>query len=164
MSDTDQPDPGAEEPTPDSGAEEQPDPEPGDASAQDGGERDDTDGGPNREAAKWRRRLRGVEGERDRLAGVVEQYQIAAVERLATTGPAALASGSDLWKAGVDLAELIDDDGAVDAERVGAAVARVVAEQPHWRRPAADLGQGVRTPASTPPPDLASIMRDRQRG
>lgn len=84
-----------------------------------------------REAAGYRRRLRDTEGERDRLAGQVEAMQRSEVERVAGRG---LASGSDLWAAGVDLVGLRDDDGALDESRVAAAVDGVLATRPHWRR------------------------------
>lgn len=161
MSDTplpDQPEPAAEEPTPDSGEEEQPDPEAGDASAQDDGERDDTDDNPNQEAARYRRRLRETEGERDRLGAALEQYQRLEVERIASSGPDALAEGGDLWQGGADLAELVDEDGQVDPEKVRTAVAGVLSQRPHWRRPSPDLGQGVRVPASSGP-DFAGLLR-----
>ncbi|MGP4054286.1 hypothetical protein ACTWP6_05595 [Mycobacterium sp. 4D054] len=81
---------------------------------------DDGDGdGPGREAAKYRRRLRAAEAERDRLAGQVESLQRAEVERLAAGAdlrPAAL------WASGPDLADLLSDDGTVDASKVSAAI------------------------------------------
>lgn len=99
----------------------------------------------NREAAKYRRKLRDAEAERDRLAGVVESYQRAQVEAIATgPGPLALNDGADLWAAGVTLGDLLAEDGTVDADAVAAAVERVTDERPHWRKPAVDLGQGVR--------------------
>ena len=75
--------------------------------------------GPGREAAKYRRRLREAETERDRLSEQVGALQRAEVERLATADdlrPAAL------WASGVELAGLLTDDGTVDAEKVSAAI------------------------------------------
>lgn len=88
---------------------------------QDGDDQDDdASDGPGREAAKYRRRLREAETERDRLAGQVESLQRAEVERLATVDglrPAAL------WASGVELADLLTDDGTVDASKVSVAIA-----------------------------------------
>jgi hypothetical protein len=95
------------------------------------------------EAARYRRRLRAVEGERDHLAGVVERYQRAEVERLAAD--AGMARPGDLWVVGTDLAGLLGDDGAVDAEAVSTLVADILSERPTWRIAVfPDLGQGAR--------------------
>lgn len=77
--------------------------------------------GPGREAAKYRRRLREAEAERDRLAEHIESLQRAEVDRLATADdlrPAAL------WASGVALADVLNDDGTVDAAKVSAAIGR----------------------------------------
>lgn len=96
----------------DSGVEDQDD-------AHDAGDQDDDAGdGSGREAAKYRRRLRAAEAERDALKGTVEAMQRAEVERLATADglkPAAL------W-AGAELAGLLGDDGTVDGAKVAAAI------------------------------------------
>lgn len=73
----------------------------------------------NREAAKWRRQLRETETERDSLRSRVEAMQRAEVERLAGDQ---LSQPSALWKSDVALADLIGEDGRVDAEKVTAAV------------------------------------------
>ncbi|WP_142391347.1 hypothetical protein [Mycobacterium sp. ENV421] len=81
---------------------------------------DAADEGPGREAAKYRRRLRDTEAERDALAARVEALQRAEVERQATVGglkPAAL------WASGTELAGLLGDDGTVDESKVSAAIA-----------------------------------------
>ncbi len=81
----------------------------------------DADGdGPGREAAKYRRRLREAEAERDQLAERIEAMQRAEVERLATADtlrPAAL------WASGIELADLMADDGTVDGSKVSEAIA-----------------------------------------
>lgn len=82
-------------------------------------DQDDAGDGPGREAAKYRRRLREAENERDQLAGRVEALQRAEVDRLAKADgmrPAAL------WASGTELAGLLDDDGTVDAAKVTAAI------------------------------------------
>lgn len=75
--------------------------------------------GPGREAARYRRRLRDAEAERDTLKATVESLQRAEVDRLATDAglrPAAL------WANGAEVGELLGDDGTVDAARVSAAI------------------------------------------
>jgi hypothetical protein len=72
----------------------------------------------NAEAAKFRRRLRDTEKDRDQLAARVEALQRKHVEAmLASTGVKAAAVFSV-----TDLDALVDADGTVNAERVTAAV------------------------------------------
>lgn len=76
------------------------------------------DGNPNAEAARYRRKLRDAEAERDALAGRLEVLQRAEAERIAAdhmTKPAAL------WAAGTELADLLAEDGTVDPQRVAQA-------------------------------------------
>lgn len=75
---------------------------------------------PSREAAKYRRRLRETEAERDALAAQIDAMRRAEVERLA-----ALPNPALLWDAGTDLAELMDDEGQVDPDKVDAAARRL---------------------------------------
>ncbi len=74
----------------------------------------------NREAAKYRRRLRDTEAERDQLAQRVESMQRTEVERLAAV--ALLKEPRALWAAGTELADLLAEDGTVDPEKVTAAI------------------------------------------
>ncbi|MCZ0727961.1 hypothetical protein [Mycolicibacterium iranicum] len=81
---------------------------------------DDGDGRGNKEAARYRRRLRDVEAERDTLKATVAALQRAEVDRLAADAglrPAAL------WANGVEVGELLAEDGTVNADAVAAAVA-----------------------------------------
>lgn len=82
-----------------------------------------------REAARYRRRLRDTEAERDRMAATVQSYQRRDVESAATE----LAAPGDLWLAGVQLPDLLDEGGQVDQDKVREAVAGILAERPHWR-------------------------------
>jgi len=142
------------------------DPSPGESEA---GE-EDRPGDPlakvRREAAGYRVKLREAEAGRDRLAGVVESMQRAEAERLVTdvveAGYRHLAVGSDLWRGGVELSELLDEDGQLDRAKLKAAGARVGTEHPHWRAPAPDFSGGVRAtaPRATDP---ASSLSDRLR-
>lgn len=105
-----------------------------------------------REAASYRRKLRDTEGERDRLAETVAGYQRREVEALAELGRGhdRMASGADLWTAGVRVTDLLDESGAVDVEKAHAAVVAVLTERPHWRKSLwgnGDIGQGPRDTA-----------------
>ena len=89
-------------------------PESGDGDAQ-ADETESQDDRQSRDAAKYRRRLRETEAERDTLAAQVEALQRTAIEAQAATEaikPAAL------WASGVQLADLITETGAIDAEKV----------------------------------------------
>ena len=69
----------------------------------------------DREAAKYRRQLRDTEAERDRLLSQVEGYHRAEFERLASSR---LIDGSDVWAGGLQLDDVLADDGSVDPARV----------------------------------------------
>lgn len=86
---------------------------------------------PTNREARYRRQLRDTEAERDGLRGRLATLQRGEVERLAT---ADLQNGADLWAAGVDLDDLLDEDGNVDAAKVSKACKDVTAERPHWKR------------------------------
>lgn len=75
--------------------------------------------GGNSEAAKYRTQLRAAEAERDTVSGRLETAHRTMVEGIASKS---LAKPEALWKAGVQLADLLDDDGNVDPEKVNAAV------------------------------------------
>ncbi|PPJ24147.1 hypothetical protein C5E45_28280 [Nocardia nova] len=95
------------------------------------GEGEQADRG-NREAARYRRQLRDTEAERDALRERITGYERAEAERLAAD---VLTDPADLWAAGVKLDDLRSEDGALDAEKVTAAVAGIAEARPHWRRP-----------------------------
>lgn len=115
------------------------------------GEGEDTgESAPNREAARYRRRLRATEAERDGLRAQVESLQRAEVERVARTD-GHLTRPSALWASGVSLADLVAQDGTVDRERVmtavGAAVDRLGLATVRAPRP--DPSQGARGGATS---------------
>jgi hypothetical protein len=99
--------------------------------------------GGNSEAAKYRRQLREVEAERDQLKTQLDTSQVTALqgriddmnraeaERLAGTH---LADGKDLWLTGTTVADLLDDDGRLSAEKVTAAAQSITTDRPHWSR------------------------------
>jgi hypothetical protein len=103
---------------------------------------------PNKEAAKYRRRLREAEAERDKLAGVVTTMQTREVERIAGT---VLANGADLLEVGgVALADLLDQDGRPDVEKIEGAARSILTERPYLagtRGPRPDPSQGAKPAA-----------------
>ncbi len=104
--------------------------------------------GLRREAAGYRRRLREAERERDGLRERVDDHDRREVERLAGEH---LAEPADLWLAS-SLDVMRTDDGALDREKVGAELARVTSEKPHWskaNRP--NFHQGARALPVEPP-------------
>lgn len=109
------------------------------------------------EAASHRRKAREAEVERDRLVGLVSSMQRNEVERRAEQ---TMHRGEDLWAAGVELGELLDDGGALDLTKVDARVAEVIEARPHWRRPhvQGDADQGHRT-TSQPSLSWAEALR-----
>jgi hypothetical protein len=101
----------------------------------------------NPEAARYRVERNEARTERDALAERVAAMQRAEVVRLAT-GPGNLIDGDDLFRSS-DLAELLDDDGNLDPEKVTASVAEMRTAKPHLAAPAFGTGVGVgeRNPA-----------------
>lgn len=111
-----------------------------------------------REAAKYRRRLREVEAERDRLAEQVLALQRAEIERL--SGTECHVKGEVLWAAGYKVSDLIGEDGRPDAAKVREA-ADAAAERFGIRRLDRN-GAYVPAEGKTPPDPLSgSITWDR---
>lgn len=112
-----------------------------------------------REAAAYRRKLRDAEAERDALAGRLEAAQRRDVERIAAD---LLGDPKDLWLGGVQVAEVLDDEGQVDRERLDARIAEVLTEHPSWKRfvvPSFD--GGVRTSSPRPAPTFGDLLRGK---
>lgn len=86
---------------------------------------EDSDNRGGREAAKYRRRLRDTEGERDGLREQLDGMRRAEVERIAG---AKINKPAALWAGGVQLADLLDDQGNIDAGKVDAAVTTACAD------------------------------------
>lgn len=111
--------------------------------AQDAG--DDEGGNPNKEAAKYRRRLRETETERDELRATVESLQRQIVDdTVSRTGVPSKA----FWSA-TELATLLDDNGTVNREAVTQTAENVRQEYSIARLPAPNPAQG--SSASGPP-------------
>jgi len=76
-------------------------------------------GKATREAARYRRRLREAEAQRDALAQQLEALQRQMVERIIQRECHGKPAG--LWASGVTVADLIGEDGTVDPDKVKAA-------------------------------------------
>lgn len=114
-----------------------------------------------KEAAKYRRRLRETETERDTLRSQVEAFHRADVARIAGDK---LARGAELLEISrTPLADLLDESGAVDPAKVAEAVAALLAERPHLakRRFAggADGGAIGETPKAAASPTWSDAFR-----
>lgn len=94
----------------------------------------DTEPRDDREAARYRRRLRDTEAERDTLRTRIVSMQRVEAERIAGQH---LADGADLWLRGTQLGDLLNDDGNVCAEKIAAAAQDIGAASPHWVRKSA---------------------------
>lgn len=91
----------------------------GDATENDTPEGEQDDLGTSKEAAKYRRRLRDTEVERDALAAQVEALQRATIDAQAE---AAKIKPAALWASGAELADLITETGTVDTDKVADAI------------------------------------------
>lgn len=92
----------------------------------------------NNEAAKYRRRLRDTEKQRDALAERVTAYQRTDIERQAAQH---LADGADIWRDGAQLADLLTETGELDNDKITELCTTLADSHPHWRK---------RVPASPP--------------
>jgi hypothetical protein len=138
-------------------------PEPTSSPALEGAENaPDTDAvGLRREAASYRRQLRGAETERDRLREQLDTRDRADVERLAG---ATMADGRDLWAGGVELAALRDpESGALSPELVTEAVGELLEQRPHWRKARAVSFDGGARRSVEPAPSFGQAFKDARR-
>lgn len=87
---------------------------------------------PGSEAAKYRRRLREAEAERDALRDRLNGANRREAERIAS---AHLAQADDLFAFDARIEDLIGDDGLIDAERVETACAALIEARPGLRLP-----------------------------
>lgn len=104
-------------------------------------EPDEVEDSPNREAAKYRRRLRESEARMEELAGQIEALQRQTVEKLATSA-GRLHTAEPLWAGGAQLGDLLADDGTVDHDKVIAACDEVANRLSITRRPGANYVRG----------------------
>lgn len=111
-----------------------------------------------KEAARHRTAARDAEAERDTLRQRVETLQRREVERMVA---GRLAVPNDIWRFGVELPELLDDDSDVSEDKVREAVDALAAERPNLTaRKRVDLGQGNRSSLSTQP-SWHEVLRSR---
>ncbi|KUI37594.1 hypothetical protein AU195_18270 [Mycobacterium sp. IS-1496] len=82
----------------------------------------DESGNGNREAAKYRRRLRDTEAERDTLAARLEGMQRAEAERQAGE---LLTKGAALWAGGTTVSDLLNEHGELDSGKIQARAAEI---------------------------------------
>lgn len=113
-----------------------------------------------KEAAKYRRRLRETEQERDALAEQVEGLRRAAAEEIAARS-GGMHKPSALWLGGATPADLLDDDGAIDREKVIATADAVATEFGITRRPRINHVPGE---GANPRPSGTQGMVDAVRG
>jgi hypothetical protein len=99
----------------------------------------------NRREATYRIRAREAEATATALMERVTRMQRADVERQAG---ARLHDAADLWASGVEIVDLLDEDGEVDEQKVAEAVAAMGDSKPYLLKPprGSNFGQGRRTP------------------
>jgi hypothetical protein len=112
-----------------------------------------------REAAGHRVKAREAVEQRDALAARVETYLRREVERLAAEH---LAQGEDVFLS-VELADLLDEDGEVDAAKVDAAAAKIVSTRPGLAAERSSFDGGVRRIQAAPGPSFADSFRKAAR-
>lgn len=120
---------------------------------------------PNAEAAKWRHQYREAEAQRDAMAEKLTAMQRAMAEDLATrqsiNGPS-LRDAADLWRDGLTVEELLDENGVVDPEKVRDAAKGVLLQHPHWGRRPAGLGDAsASSPMPAPGASWQSVLSAR---
>jgi len=111
--------------------------------------------------ARYRVERNEARAERDALAQRIERMQLAEVERLAADG---LSHPADLFSlSGNDVADYLNDGGDVDADKVAADVAAILAERPGLKKGLVrgyDPTQGHGgTPGGKREPTLADLIR-----
>ena len=124
---------------------------------------DQQDQGGAREAQRLRARARDAEAERDALAQRVATFQQAEALRLA--GEHLAEPGDLLTLGGVQVADLLGEDGSVDPALVQAAAAALVeARGARFAKavPPANYDGGVRTTARTPTASWSSVLGGRE--
>lgn len=88
---------------------------------------EDTQPDEGKEAAKYRRRLRETEKERDQLADQLDTLRRQVIEQIAGDS-GRLRKPEALWKTSITVTDLLDDDGRVDSQKVIDASKSAVAE------------------------------------
>ncbi len=113
----------------------------------------------NREA-RYRVERNEARAERDELAQRVNQLQTREVERLAALG---MSNPADVFTlGGVELADLLDEAGEVDPDKVTEVVNDILGTRPGLRpnAPATDPSQGHSGGGGKPSPTWADLLAD----
>ncbi|MDT5076773.1 MAG: hypothetical protein QOJ80_1410 [Mycobacterium sp.] len=133
--------------------------EPHDAPTDDDQRPDDTTGN---EAAKYRKRLRATEAERDTLVGRLESLQRSEIERLAAGH---LVDAADFWRDGATVADVLGEDGNVDPAKVTAVAGAVLQNHSHWGafKKVAIPPRGLQSGSSAAPQRRAASWADEIR-
>ena len=71
-------------------------------------------------------------GERDGIAAHLESMRRQVIDSAVVDLAATLSDPADLWRDGLDVGDLLAEDGSVDLESVATAVAAVIVEHPGW--------------------------------
>lgn len=109
------------------------------------------DGGrAGRDAARYRRELREEQAANVQVREQLDAFRKAEVERLATqTGDMRMHDARDLWSTGLEIADVLNDQGAVDPAKLAERTDALATERPHWFRYA---GPAVNDGGSRPRP------------
>lgn len=148
--------------TPTQDVQEQPEERGADPDAE-GDEEPDESTKAGREAAKYRRRLRETEAERDSLTEQVNTLRRSVAEQIAATS--GMAKPEALWIGDAVVEDMLDDDGNVDRDRVLAACDDVSARFGLRRRPRPNLAQletGEGAPRSVAD-EMVGVVQGRRR-
>lgn len=117
-------------------------PEPAEPATEPVSEPQSDDASPNREAAKWRTKLRETEAERDTLRSQLEAAHRALIE---TRVSSRLVDPADYWLHGGQI--VVSEDGlTLDAAAIDAHVSGILESRPHLtarRAPAPNPAQGT---------------------
>lgn len=122
-----------------------------------------------KEAASYRTKLRAAESDIEQTATQLGAMRRAEVERLAAEH---LRDASDLWQAQPDPAAFLNDDGAVDPDKVAEAAQALTANKPHYAadkriapppsdRPVEGLRAGASPEQKVTQPTWSNVIRAR---
>lgn len=124
----------------------------------------DHDASPNAEAARYRKRLREVEAERDQLAERLAGYQHRECE---ATIADLLDIPADLWEVGgADASAFYGDDGTLNTAELRAAAGALIEQRPRLAKPPAlapQWGQNGTRPPPSGGPSWSEVINPHTR-